>query len=164
MRNKHNSLATEVIVCSSLENAGGSRSELLSLVASSTRLKSNRTDSYIVFKEFWNRRTHIKELLICLKWQQLLKTVLWFCSHDVNHFNIQELFSATELVTSSALLYAPLLQVLCLHLHQFKYCILELYTLLMFIAICMLITWKGSAIKDQWFQTKSDEMCKTVQT
>jgi hypothetical protein len=61
VRNKHNSLATEVIVLNSLETAGGSRSELPTLVTSSTRLKSDRAESYIDFSEFWKELHSHKE-------------------------------------------------------------------------------------------------------
>ena len=61
VRNKHSSLATELIVRSSFENAGGSRSELLCLVASSTLLKSDRAESYTDFNEFCNSYIEIKK-------------------------------------------------------------------------------------------------------
>jgi hypothetical protein len=44
-----------------LENAGGSRSELLILVASSTLLKSDRPESYTDFNEFCNSYIEIKK-------------------------------------------------------------------------------------------------------
>jgi hypothetical protein len=54
VRNRHSSLATEVTVLNSLETAGGRRSILLT-VSSSTRLKSDRAESYIDFNEFWKQ-------------------------------------------------------------------------------------------------------------
>jgi len=90
VRNKHSSLATELIVRSSLENAGGSRSELLCLVASSTLLKSDRAESYTDFNEFWNSDIEIKKyemftLSIAASDSAMVGQSWWYN----NHFDMQ---------------------------------------------------------------------------